>query len=72
MTIVKYDDITDARQAVTNAIRTYLERFGWKYTCSTPGSYWMWKRDFGGKYGVVIVPQDLAIRITQSELDEDE
>ena len=24
----------------------YLERWGWKYTCNTPGSYWMWRRDF--------------------------
>ncbi|MBZ5760246.1 hypothetical protein LAV84_06755 [Rhizobium sp. VS19-DR104.2] len=26
--------------------RNYLRRLGWKQTCNTPGSFWMWTRDF--------------------------
>lgn len=24
----------------------YLRMHGWERTCNTPGSFWMWKRDF--------------------------
>ena len=24
----------------------YLRLHGWQRTCNTPGSFWMWKRDF--------------------------
>lgn len=26
--------------------RNYLRLHGWQRTCNTPGSFWMWKRDF--------------------------
>jgi hypothetical protein len=22
----------------------YLEEHGWKYTCKTPGAYWLWQK----------------------------
>lgn len=38
--------IAEAEAAVEQAKSSYLTRWGWKLTCSTPGAYWMWRRDF--------------------------
>lgn len=38
--------ILDLGRELENAKVIYLERFGWSQTCHTPGSYWMWTRDF--------------------------
>lgn len=40
------DEIGEAERNLEACKRSYLERWGWKSTCSTPGSYWLWKRDF--------------------------
>ena len=29
----------------------YLRACGWRYTCSTPGSYWIWMRDVPPEIG---------------------
>lgn len=39
-------EIEAAEQALEQAKRSYLQRWGWTQTCETPGSYWMWRRDF--------------------------
>lgn len=37
----------DEAEAELDAIKArYLTRWGWTATCETPGSYWMWRRDF--------------------------
>jgi hypothetical protein len=38
--------ICDAEDDVVEAQRAYLKRFGWNETCSMPGAYWLWRRDF--------------------------
>jgi hypothetical protein len=38
--------IDEAEQEVEQMKQAYLRRFGWDLTCNTPGSYWLWRRDF--------------------------
>lgn len=40
------DKIHIAEQELEDVKRAYLKKFGWKETCCTPGSYWLWVRDF--------------------------
>lgn len=83
--------IEAARRAVAALEDSYLRRFGWGTTCQTPGSYWLWRRDFAAEdaemarihaerklpspppvYGVVTVPKDLAMLMTERDLDHDD
>lgn len=48
----------DAERNLEDCKRAYLQRFGWESTCNTPGSYWLWRRDFA--------PED-AERLEQQE-----
>ena len=73
----QHHNITTAESRVEEAKRKYLEAYGWKYTCDTPGSLWLWTRAFtfaetGHDYSVMTVPTDLAIHMTQAVLDTDE
>ncbi|WP_439392393.1 hypothetical protein ACRQ5Q_22620 [Bradyrhizobium sp. PMVTL-01] len=36
---VAHDELVSLQHA-------YLKRHGWEFTCNTPGSYWLWRRDF--------------------------
>lgn len=38
--------IMEAFEEAKNLQHHYLEMHGWEYTCNTPGSYWLWRRDF--------------------------
>ncbi|SNT20275.1 hypothetical protein [Sphingopyxis indica] len=38
--------IEAAKNALENVKTDYLRRWGWKQTCNTPGSFWLWQRDF--------------------------
>lgn len=40
------DDIDTAERALIARRHGFLEAMGWKLTCNTPGSYWLWRRDF--------------------------
>lgn len=42
-------------------MQKYLRRTGWEYTCSTPGSYWMWEKELDGR--VLLVGEPTAFRI---------
>ncbi|WP_029418081.1 hypothetical protein [Brevundimonas bacteroides] len=42
-------DIENARDALEAAETRYLKRWGWNQTCNTPGSYWLWQRDFAAE-----------------------
>lgn len=39
-------DLDEAERQLEQYQFEYLTRWGWKQTCQTPGSYWMWRRDF--------------------------
>ena len=41
-----YGAIAEAESKIIEAQRAYLRRFGWDARGSTPGSYWLWQRDF--------------------------
>jgi hypothetical protein len=41
-----YHEIETEQQMVEDLQKSYLRRWGWVETCSTPGSYWLWRRDF--------------------------
>jgi len=38
--------IEELTEDLRHAQEAYLRRHGWKVTCNTPGSYWLWQRDF--------------------------
>ena len=39
--------IQEAESDVEDFQKAHLRKFGWSLTCNTPGSYWVWRRDFG-------------------------
>ncbi len=43
------------------AMDAHLRSSGWKTTCKTPGSYWMWEKEVEGRH--YLVDRDTAIRI---------
>lgn len=56
----------DAAEAKAAAIRDRaLEKQGWKQTCETPGSYWMWEKTIKDKRYVVTT--DMAVSLTNGE-----
>lgn len=42
-------DIEAAQGALEQAQDAYLRRWGWILTCNTPGSFWLWERDFAAE-----------------------
>lgn len=40
------DAIHDAEHELTGRCTAFLKSMGWEQTCNTPGSYWLWRRDF--------------------------
>ena len=72
-------DIEAAQDALEEAKDAYLRRWGWKKTCSTPGAYWLWQRDFSAEdeachrlrpYGLITAPRALAVEMTRRWLDD--
>ena len=49
----------------------YLEKCGWKYTCETPGCFWLWQRALDDGR-TVLTDRETAVRIaaTMNEPDE--
>lgn len=43
---ITFMTVEGAEQVYEGYKRDYLRRWGWEETCSTPGSFWLWKRDF--------------------------
>lgn len=41
-----YTTILDAEADLSEVKERYLRRFQWSWTCNTPGSFWIWRRDF--------------------------
>lgn len=44
-----FREIEQLESDLGNARNSYLRRYGWKQTCNTPGSYWLWQRDFAAE-----------------------
>lgn len=43
-----------------------LRQRGWEHTSKTPGSFWMWRKDCGGDYGVIMAPTEIAFNMESS------
>ena len=41
---VKREDLQKSITRLDELERRYLEEHGWKYTCKTPGSIWLWRK----------------------------
>jgi hypothetical protein len=41
-----HHEIEAKSQELEELKKFYLRRWGWTETSSTPGAYWLWKRDF--------------------------
>ena len=44
--MASYEEIEAAQERVEALKSEYLKRHGWSLTCHSPGSYWVWQRDF--------------------------
>lgn len=66
-----YADITKAQEELAELEAHYLKRFGWTYTCATPGSRWLWQRQMeDGR--TFLTNADDAIQITRRQIDRDD
>jgi hypothetical protein len=63
-----FEDIRFEREQLGFEEAELLRKRGWYPTSSTPGSFWLWKREIEG-HGVCLVNQSTAIAI-QNHLDE--
>lgn len=60
------DRIESLRHQANGLETKFLEQAGWKYTCCTPGSYWLWKKTLSDS-SVILVSQEKAMRIQFEE-----
>jgi len=64
----EYSDIIAAQEEVKDVERKYLTYRNWKYTCATPGSYWLWSKELpNGK--TALLQTSMAVSI-QMHLDD--
>jgi hypothetical protein len=61
-------DVRYEREQLETRVAEFLRGKGWTYTSNTPGSFWLWEREIGGRR--VLVEVDMAIAI-QDHLDAD-
>jgi hypothetical protein len=62
-----YFDITKAQDDLAEIEAAYLKRYGWEYTCATPGSRWLWQRTMDDGRTLMAHADD-AIEITRNEI----
>lgn len=43
---ITLDDLQRAEERLFTTRKKYLEERGWKYTCQTPGSMWLWSKTY--------------------------
>lgn len=41
---IKFEDIGFNRRAAEVSEEAFLRERGWKHTCNTPGSFWLWEK----------------------------
>lgn len=46
--------------------RRFLKSCGWRYTCSTPGSFWMYEKTIPDGRTVLVDHLDTALRMEES------
>lgn len=69
-------DIDYAREMMEYRVDAFLRARGWKTTCNTPGSYWLWEKEVDG--ASLIVGKELALSMEKNfdalrcECEEDE
>lgn len=56
-------DIGDLREELDMETMVYLTNHGWKQTCDTPGSLWLWTRLYKGKTILVDETHALAMQV---------
>jgi hypothetical protein len=66
----RLEQMDDAEAELRQAQRRYLEHTGWKYTSSTPGSIWMWRKKLANGDTLLMFEKD-AVHV-QKHLDQDE
>lgn len=44
--MTEYMDIERAKEQVEELQKAYVQQYGWTTTSSTPGSFWLWQRNF--------------------------
>ena len=68
-----YDAMLDAGAVHENARNRFLDAMGWRHTCGTPGSWWLWVNP--GQPSIM-VERSLAVSMATAMLpyvpDEDE
>lgn len=67
---LEHEAIDYERQKLVYREEKWLEKSGWKRTCSTPGSYWMWEKDWDGKTFLIMHKEAVMFQgIWDSEAD---
>lgn len=61
--------VTSAMRQATDAREDYLRARGWKHTCETPGSYWLWEKRIDER--TFLMNEEAAFSI-QARIDSDE
>lgn len=62
-------NIKNAENEVESNVRAYLQKYGWKMTCQTPGSYWLWEKKLDDGR-TVLCNEGLALGMTMRAFDE--
>lgn len=55
-------DVRYEREMLEYAVDAFLRSKGWKATCSTPGSFWLWTKTIDGRE--VLVDKETALSLT--------
>ena len=60
--------IHEAQEQVGALKDNYLRQHGWKYTCDTPGSYWLWEKAAPGGQ-ILLLDRDHAVEMQMRCVD---
>ena len=68
------DKIQDLENAIIIAKHAYLQKNGWEYSSSYPGSYWLWRKEIPESghekikwfSGIYVLNLDNAIRMQRA------
>lgn len=63
--VVRNFHISNAKDIVLELEEKFLKEGGWKKTCNTPHSYWLWEKAYKGK--VLLVQKEVALVMQEWE-----
>jgi hypothetical protein len=70
MTNVKtMEDVQRLREEVEDKAHALLRSKGWRYTCSTPGSRWLWEKKLPD--GRTVLVDSRSAEVMQENMDND-